>query len=160
MVKDPVCGMDVDGTKAKHSSTVSNKTYYFCSAACKSRFDRLKQIPSQAVSEDVHAGHRGEATLEGKNQGVNRYVCPMHPHITSDHPGRCPECGMKLESPPGSGHGPHDESHYAVGDFKRRFWVSAGHNSALLLFFPLISEGVWAPRFVFFLGRLFYPFFF
>jgi membrane fusion protein, copper/silver efflux system len=24
------------------------------------------------------------------------YVCPMHPTITSDHPGDCPICGMKL----------------------------------------------------------------
>jgi FtsP/CotA-like multicopper oxidase with cupredoxin domain len=24
------------------------------------------------------------------------YVCPMHPHVISDEPGSCPECGMKL----------------------------------------------------------------
>ena len=24
------------------------------------------------------------------------YVCPMHPSVTSDHPGDCPICGMKL----------------------------------------------------------------
>ena len=24
------------------------------------------------------------------------YVCPMHPEVTSQEPGRCPECGMKL----------------------------------------------------------------
>jgi FtsP/CotA-like multicopper oxidase with cupredoxin domain len=24
------------------------------------------------------------------------YACPMHPHVTSEEPGRCPECGMKL----------------------------------------------------------------
>jgi FtsP/CotA-like multicopper oxidase with cupredoxin domain len=24
------------------------------------------------------------------------YGCPMHPEVTSDQPGRCPECGMKL----------------------------------------------------------------
>ncbi len=24
------------------------------------------------------------------------YTCPMHPEITSDVPGRCPKCGMKL----------------------------------------------------------------
>jgi Heavy metal binding domain len=29
------------------------------------------------------------------------YVCPMHPEVTSDKPGRCPKCNMKLElSPP------------------------------------------------------------
>ncbi|HYV78315.1 MAG TPA: multicopper oxidase domain-containing protein, partial [Streptosporangiaceae bacterium] len=24
------------------------------------------------------------------------YACPMHPEVTSDQPGRCPQCGMKL----------------------------------------------------------------
>jgi FtsP/CotA-like multicopper oxidase with cupredoxin domain len=24
------------------------------------------------------------------------YACPMHPDVTSDQPGRCPQCGMKL----------------------------------------------------------------
>src|SRR5262245_9065283 len=25
------------------------------------------------------------------------YQCPMHPHITSDHPGTCPICHMDLQ---------------------------------------------------------------
>ncbi len=24
------------------------------------------------------------------------YTCPMHPEVTSDKPGSCPECGMDL----------------------------------------------------------------
>ncbi len=39
------------------------------------------------------------------------YVCPMHPEITSDHPDRCPNCGMKLLPsqvvPQGPGHEHH-----------------------------------------------------
>ena len=27
---------------------------------------------------------------------TTRYTCPMHPEVTSDQPGRCPECGMFL----------------------------------------------------------------
>src|SRR5215469_12976503 len=29
-------------------------------------------------------------------EGPVLYACPMHPEVTSDEPGRCPECGMKL----------------------------------------------------------------
>ena len=28
--------------------------------------------------------------------GALSYACPMHPEVTSDQPGRCPKCGMKL----------------------------------------------------------------
>lgn len=40
MTKDPVCGMEVDETKASGKSTVGGRTYYFCSDACKKRFDQ------------------------------------------------------------------------------------------------------------------------
>lgn len=30
-----------------------------------------------------------------QQQGIT-YVCPMHPEVTSDKPGKCPKCGMKL----------------------------------------------------------------
>jgi Cu(I)/Ag(I) efflux system membrane fusion protein len=28
---------------------------------------------------------------------AQKYVCPMHPEVVSDHPADCPTCGMKLE---------------------------------------------------------------
>jgi FtsP/CotA-like multicopper oxidase with cupredoxin domain len=36
--------------------------------------------------------------LAGPQQeaGPVTYICPMHPDIASDQPGRCPKCGMKL----------------------------------------------------------------
>ena len=40
MQKDPVCGMMVDEKKTKLSSTHEGKSFYFCSAACKTGFDK------------------------------------------------------------------------------------------------------------------------
>jgi hypothetical protein len=37
------------------------------------------------------------ATVPAK---AGAYKCPMHPNVTSDKPGKCPECGMNLEKAP------------------------------------------------------------
>jgi Cu+-exporting ATPase len=39
MVKDPVCNMKVDESKAKHIINHKGKTYFFCSADCKKAFE-------------------------------------------------------------------------------------------------------------------------
>jgi P-type Cu+ transporter len=44
MMKCPVCGMQVDPKTAPEQATVGGNTYYFCSSACKTKFD---QNPSQ-----------------------------------------------------------------------------------------------------------------
>ena len=40
MQKDPVCGMMVDERKAGLKSEHDGKSFYFCSAGCKSEFDK------------------------------------------------------------------------------------------------------------------------
>lgn len=39
-VKDPVCRMTTDTDTTPYRETVGGKTYYFCSASCKARFDK------------------------------------------------------------------------------------------------------------------------
>ncbi len=39
MAKDPVCGMEVNEDKAAATADFKGKTYYFCSAACKEKFE-------------------------------------------------------------------------------------------------------------------------
>lgn len=43
MVKDPVCGMDVDPKTATAKSEYQGQTYYFCSPGCKKSFDKEPQ---------------------------------------------------------------------------------------------------------------------
>jgi FtsP/CotA-like multicopper oxidase with cupredoxin domain len=37
-----------------------------------------------------------DPTAMPESAGPVTYRCPMHPEVTSDQPGRCPKCGMKL----------------------------------------------------------------
>jgi P-type Cu+ transporter len=39
MAKDPICGTNVDETKAAGTAVHKGKTYYFCSAGCKAKFE-------------------------------------------------------------------------------------------------------------------------
>jgi YHS domain-containing protein len=39
MERDVICGMQVDPAKAAGKSDYNGKTYYFCSNACKTKFD-------------------------------------------------------------------------------------------------------------------------
>jgi len=40
LIKDVVCGMDVDPATAPATSEYQGKTYYFCAPGCKTRFER------------------------------------------------------------------------------------------------------------------------
>ena len=55
MVKDPVCGMEVDPKTAAFKSEYQGQTYYFCSKADKDTFDKN---PAKYVGapQDPHAG--------------------------------------------------------------------------------------------------------
>jgi YHS domain-containing protein len=40
MVKDPVCGMEVEEGKAAATYEYKGKKFYFCAAGCKDRFSK------------------------------------------------------------------------------------------------------------------------
>ncbi len=52
MVKDPVCGMEIDPKTAAGISAYQGKTYYFCSNGCKKAFDKEahKYVKSQVTN--------------------------------------------------------------------------------------------------------------
>ena len=53
--------------------------------------------PGQAASATEgmhHRSHPSSATRPTTAQAI--YTCKMHPQVVSDHPGKCPICGMKL----------------------------------------------------------------
>lgn len=55
LVKDPVCGMEIDPKESGGTSEYQGETYYFCSEHCKKVFDKE---PEKYVNPDQH--HHGE----------------------------------------------------------------------------------------------------
>lgn len=53
--KDPVCGMTVNSQKAAAASVRDGKTYYFCSASCR---DKFEQAPEKYVGASAQSGHQ------------------------------------------------------------------------------------------------------
>lgn len=86
MTKDPVCGMVVVENKAAAAAVYGDRTYFFCSAHCKEKFD-LK--PAEYCDKSHSGAHEASAG--------SLYTCPMHPEVRQEHPGSCPKCGMALE---------------------------------------------------------------
>ena len=75
LVKDPVCGMDVDPSKAYHTE-LAGKTYYFCGARCKASFKkaRIKMVSKPPAKEDK----------ECCKSGVNLdYICQRTVNVNS-----------------------------------------------------------------------------
>jgi FtsP/CotA-like multicopper oxidase with cupredoxin domain len=59
--------------------------------------ERQRIAPSLAVEPDKTLALVAEMDMETpRRSGPARYVCPMHPNVVRDQPGRCPICGMKL----------------------------------------------------------------
>ena len=64
MVRDPVCGMTIDGTDAAATSRYGDKTIYFCAIPCKEQFD--------AAPQKYLNGNEGTPTLSQIRQSGTR----------------------------------------------------------------------------------------
>ena len=112
IVRDPVCGMEVDTAKASFRHEIGEASYYFCSERC---LDKFKADPDRYLNPQTDGPPAGEVP-EG-----TIWTCPMHPQIRRNGPGSCPICGMALEPlEPTEDEGPNPE----LIDMSRRFWVS------------------------------------
>lgn len=79
--------MTITPESAKESSEFEDRTYYFCSTKCKSKFD---------LNPALYVHPAQQSPSHPSEDGVD-YTCPMHPEIRKKGPGHCPICGMALE---------------------------------------------------------------
>jgi Cu+-exporting ATPase len=111
LAKDPVCGMDVDPSKAVFKAQHTGKDYFFCSKSCLEKFQANPQgilsAPPKPMSTGLVslgalaiAGRDGDARPSTQTKGgaeTRTYICPMCPEVHQVGPGPCPKCGMALE---------------------------------------------------------------
>ena len=57
IVKDPVCGMDVDISTAVGHTEHAGQTYYFCGSKCKEKFDLSPEQYLGKSAEKPKSGH-------------------------------------------------------------------------------------------------------
>jgi Cu+-exporting ATPase len=108
VLKDPVCGMDVNPATAKHWLEHAGKFYYFCCSHCAEKFklDPQKYLAGSAPASSGLVSLGGLTVRPAASPATSplpespnqrSYVCPMCPEVRASKPGPCPSCGMALE---------------------------------------------------------------
>ena len=118
-VTDPVCNMTIEDKDAVAASTYKGTVYYFCSKACKEKFDKNPEAFIGAKTAEAKIQTLGKAEI---------YTCPMHPEVRQQGPGSCPKCGMALEPKTAL----REEENPELIDMTRRFKVG------VILTIPLV----------------------
>ena len=123
---DPVCGMRVATSSARHVDHRGTR-YWFCCDGCRDDFraDPDKYLTKagspHAALGHVHHGH-GDGHAQARQPeppAGTVYTCPMHPEVRQIGPGHCPKCGMALEPAlPNAG-----EDGGEMRTLTRRFWT-------------------------------------
>jgi Cu+-exporting ATPase len=132
MATDPVCGMQVDESRAAGHAEHDGHCYYFCSIGCLTKFraDPAAYVTAGGAPAGAHHGHanaHARCAHTAAPQGAparpgTLYTCPMHPEVRQDHPGACPICGMALEPVEITAE---PEKNAELEDMTRRLWVGA-----------------------------------
>ena len=88
LVRDPVCGMNVDPATANQRADYGSATYYFCSPGCRSKFVNDPARYTAAAVQLEHAGHRvhsdAMAAMPGGEMGTQQSAID-------------PVCGMRVD---------------------------------------------------------------
>lgn len=126
--------MKVDPAKAVHTSVRDGKTYYFCCAGCKKKFENPAPAVPQAKAPLTQISFGAAPKLAPvqappKPTRPVEYTCPMDPQIRQDHPGSCPICGMALEPVEITAT---DDANPELDDMSKRFWICAALSLPLL----------------------------
>lgn len=135
LVRDPVCGMDIDPRDAAEQVTHAGVTHSFCSSGCAATF---RDDPASYLSADGHGASRPTASASSPTPATGKWTCPMHPEVVEDGPASCPICGMALEPMTPS---IEDEENPELANMSRRFWVSLALSAPLLV----LSMGAMLP---------------
>ncbi len=125
LVRDPVCGMNVNPKSAAHQDSFAGKTHFFCSQSCLAKFRSEPARYVGAPPEPSHDAQHGSAATSPAE-----YVCPMHPEIVRSAPGNCPICGMALEPRVSSAD---DEPNAELVAMNRRLWVGLALTVPILI---------------------------
>ncbi len=157
-VRDPVCNMTIEDSDAAAASLHKGSKYYFCSPACKEKFDQTPEsflledtggvgkkkglVPAEIYTCPMHTevrqslpgacpkcGMALEPVMPPSKLSEARWTCPMHPEIVREEPGSCPKCGMALEPKTVSAE---EKENPELDDMTRRFKVS------VILTIPLV----------------------
>ncbi|MEJ7738694.1 MAG: heavy metal-binding domain-containing protein [Chitinophagaceae bacterium] len=127
-----------------HTVSIQTETYYTCPMHPEIHEDKPgscpkcgmnlviadKQINKAVVKQGIPVMH------DSKQIGhqLQKYTCPMHPHIIQDGPGKCPLCGMKLEPVIVNAPGKHGHHSAMIADFKKRFYLVAALTVPIMLY--------------------------
>jgi YHS domain-containing protein/uncharacterized membrane protein YraQ (UPF0718 family) len=89
LVRDPVCGMSVDPAGSTEQVEYNDATYYFCSAGCRSKFEKDPARYTTQVAQLEPAGHLGHSHVMAATPGGQ-----MERHT----PAIDPVCGMSVDT--------------------------------------------------------------